>query len=159
MAERVLGRSPYLSPWTGLGQLTLAEVWAGRGELLRAEEAARGALPMFAAGPVGRPLCWAVLGRSLLAQGRIGEALGAVEEAQAALRAIGGMSLLDIRVHLAAGEVYRAAGNPDAAREALAEGARQMARRVEQITEAAVRERFLMNVRDNVRLRQLGEAG
>jgi hypothetical protein len=159
MAERVLGRSPYPSPWTGLGQLTLAEVWMGRGELLRAEEAARRALPMFAAGPVGRPLYWAVLSRSLLAQGRIGEALGAVEEAQAALRAIGGMSLLDIRVHLAAGEVYRAAGNPDAAREALAEGARQMARRVEQITEAAVRERFLMNVRDNVRLRQLGEAG
>lgn len=156
MAQRVLGRTPYPGFWTGLGQLALAEVWAHRGELSRAEAAARQALPMFPAGTVGVPLGQAVLGRTLLAQGqgRLDEALGIVEGGLGTLRALGGRSFLDSHIYLAAVEAYRAAGNDGAAQEALAEGVHQMEWRAARIPDAAARERFLTGMRDNVRLRE-----
>jgi hypothetical protein len=161
MAQRVLGRSPYPSFWTGLGHLALAEVWARRGELSRAEAAARQALPMFPAGTVGGPLGQGVLSRVLLAQGqgRLDEALGAVEEGLGALRALGGRSFLDSHIYLAAVEAYQAAGNTAAAREALAEGVQQMDWRAARIPDPAARMRFLTDVKDNVRLLELQAAG
>jgi hypothetical protein len=156
MGERMLAESPFPSFWSGLAQVALAEVWAGRGELPRAEDAARQALQMFAAGPVGRPLGFAVLSRILLKRGQgLGEVLATVEQGLAALRELGGLSLLDTKLYLVATEVYQAAGHREAARDALVAGSRLIQRRAAQIPEAAARERFLTGVRDNARLLEL----
>jgi hypothetical protein len=155
LAEQLLASNPYPGFWTGLANVVLAEVWAARGELQRAEEAVRRALPVFVANQGGKPLGCAVLGRILLGQGRLGEALAAVKEGQTVLQAIGGTSLLDTKLHLAAAEIHQAAENPEAAREALAAGARLIEWRAAQIPEGAARERFRTGVRYNARLLEL----
>jgi hypothetical protein len=160
LAQRMFTGGAFPGFFTGLGHVALAEVWAERGELLRAEEAVRQALPMFAAGRVGRPLGLGVLSRILLAQGpgRLAEAVAAAEEGLAALQAVGGISLLDVKLHLAAVEAYRAAGDHQAAWQALSLGCRQLERRAAQIPEGAARERFLTGMRDNARLLALKAA-
>ena len=157
LAETVLQSIPAPNLWSGFGRCALASALAGLGELTAAEEEARRAVEMLLVSPPGRTLAFAVLCRSLLAQGRATDARQVADEGLARLAELGGSSWMDVKLRLVAAEAYDAAEDRTAAQAALIPAQRQIQRRAGQIPDAVTRERFL-GLATHVRVQELARA-
>jgi hypothetical protein len=144
------------SLWSGMTQVALALVEADSGAEEAVEQAARQALQAFASAPVGHPLACALLGESLLRQGRLAEADAVVKDGLARLKAQGGEGFCDIKLHLVAAAVGNALGQAAAARDALAAAERKLGETVARIPAGEARQRFLDHSRDQAKQRSLG---
>jgi hypothetical protein len=129
--------------WTGMAQASLAMAEATAGDFKMGEAVARQALQIFASSPGGQPMAYALLGRCLLAQGRLEEAAAAVEQGLVQLQAQEGEGLYDIELYEVAAAVRRALGQEEAARRAIAEADRKRDDRAGRIPDPEVRRRFL----------------
>jgi hypothetical protein len=156
LAQAASGYSQLPPFWAGLARAALAIVWTDEGALDAAEVAAREALRILAGAPAGLPLACALLGRILLAQGRLQDAEVAVNQGLAQLAVQGGAGLLDTKLHLVSGELWRALGQATAAREAFERARRALAQHAAQIPESAARQRFLDRSREHAWLRGAG---
>ncbi|HEX2569485.1 MAG TPA: AAA family ATPase [Polyangia bacterium] len=156
LAEEAEGDPLMPSFWAGMVHVALAIVYGDVGERGAAERAAGRALEVFTRAPAASPLAYALLGRILLAGGRLSEAGAAIEKGLEQLHAQGGMGLCDTKLHLAAAEVRRALGQEEAAARALRDARRTLDRHAARIADAESRERFLSHSREHARLQALG---
>jgi hypothetical protein len=155
MAETALDGVPMPAFWSGQAFAAQAEALLARGELAQAEAQARRMHACFQQAPSGLPLGCALLGQVLLAAGQVVEARQVVEEGMAALALLGGVAFMDVKLHLAAAEVYLVEGDEAAARRMLEEAERRIGQRAEGIEDLATRERYLEEVRVHARIRAL----
>jgi tetratricopeptide (TPR) repeat protein len=156
LAEQIIAQSPAPNFWIGLAYAALAGALLGQRQLEAAEGAARqGAAVMKSMGPPGRPLTQALLGRILLAEGRVEEAEAAVAEGLAAREELGGACFLEVKLLLAAAEIAHAAGDAARGRRWLAEAVQLLERRAGELPDAAMRERFMGEIKDHARVREL----
>lgn len=158
LAEAASGYSQLPPFWAGMARAALAIVWTDEGALETAEAAAREAIRILAQAPAGLPLTCALLGRILLAQGRLEEAAATARDGLAQLAAQGGAGLLDTKLHLVAGQVWRSLGQAAAAQEAFAQARRTLAQHAARIPTDAARQRFLAHSREHAWLEGVGVA-
>ena len=142
--------------WAGMTHVALSTVYGDEGDLGAAERSAMRALEVFRGAPAATPMACALLGRILLAGGRLDEAEVAVQKGFAQLEVQGGMGLLDTKLHLVAAELGRASGQEEAAEHALANARQTLDRHAAQIADAESRGRFLFHSRERARLETLG---
>ncbi|MDI1448983.1 serine/threonine-protein kinase [Polyangium sp. 6x1] len=129
----------------------LAEIALSRGQTSLAEKHARRAVD--AVGDTGGMLLYwhaATHLRALLACGRVGEALAAVEKRLPSFLALDGAGYFDVPFRLAVAETFFAAGARAAGEDALCETLRQIELRAEHVHDAAARSLYLAR-KDNVR--------
>ncbi|MDI3282151.1 serine/threonine-protein kinase [Polyangium sp. 15x6] len=129
----------------------LAEIALSRGEASLAEAHARRAVT--AVGDTGGLLVYWHEGthlRTLLACGRVDEALATVEKRLPSFLALDGSGYFDVPFRLAVAETFFAAGDPAAGRDALRETRRQIELRAENIHDVTSRSRYLEK-KDNLR--------
>src|SRR5262249_26486977 len=114
-----------------------------------AERDARAAIEALSAAPPLRAGAIAVLSRSLLGQGRAGEALVAASEAFTLLSFLGTIEEGESLVRLAYAEALAANGEEASFRQAIASAREQLLTRAARISDLTWRERFLNSVPDN----------
>lgn len=142
----------------GGARLYLATTLALDGQLEAAERAAREAAEITRSMPILLPSTLATLARVLLGQGRRDEALAAAREAVSLRDAVAGVDEGESLVRLVHAEALEAAGDHEAAREAIVKAHRRLLERAARIQQAVWRESFLGNVPDNARTIALGAA-
>jgi eukaryotic-like serine/threonine-protein kinase len=140
------------APLIGEARGVLAEIMRRRGDLTDAEREARAAceavrpFPSFGWGVI------ALHARILLGQERAEDALAVAEAGVREIERLGleGSGEIDLRLSLA--EALHAVGRTDAARETLADVLPRLKKRLDDIPEAAARERYLTEVPANARI-------
>ncbi|MDI1475054.1 serine/threonine-protein kinase [Polyangium sp. y55x31] len=146
--------------YEGASVRVLAEIALSRGQASIAEAHARRAVTAVTeAGAEGMLVYWCVAThvRTLLACGRVGEALAIVEERLPSFLALDGAGYFDVPFRLAVAETFFAAGDPAAGRDALGEALRQIELRAGHIHDATSRSRYLAK-KDNIRAFALARA-
>jgi hypothetical protein len=138
----------------GLVHGVLARVAARRGELAEAEKKAREARELLARFPSFR-LFSCPLGAVLLAQGRTAEAREVATLDAREWGALGGAGAASVGVNLELAECCLAQGDTAAGEAALRQALDCLLSRVEDIPDAAARERFLRQVPENARTLEL----
>src|SRR5262249_5248778 len=106
--------------YEGPGRRVLADVLCRRGEPAAAEREARAALPLLRFLPLDRMAATATLAAALRAQAGASEARGAAADAMAQYEALGAFGYRGAFARLVHVEALDAAGDPIAARQALA---------------------------------------
>ncbi len=139
----------------GVAHLALAKVSVAQGWYTEAETHARQACEL-----IGVILHFQVVARTLLsallrAQGRVQEARAEAEACGQMLERMGGMGAAAVGAWLALAEACFAQGDTDAGDEALGQASRCMNLRAQDLPDSATRERFLRDVPENARTREL----
>ncbi len=146
-----------LSPnYTGFAHSVLSQILLQQGDLQAAVEHARSAVSMLVMMRPYQIVAFINLSRALLALGQVAEARAAAEEGLQIVTDLGGSGYNEVSLRLAVAEAQNAAGDPAAARAALARTLEELDHRAAQISDPAQRARFLNQVRDNARSRELG---
>jgi hypothetical protein len=150
LAEAVVS-SPVITFWIGLGYCALAGLRAAHGEFAVAEGLVRRVLSPVALGPLAASL----LGRILVAQGKVEEARAVVEQELERLSGRGGRGFMDIKLYLAAAELRHAGGEDAGAREALSRASALIDEHAAAMADEAMRVRYRSDVPDNARVLEL----
>ena len=146
-----------LSPnYTGFAHSVLSQILLQQGDLQAAVEHARSAVSMLVMMRPYQIVAFINLSRALLALGQVAEARAAAEEGLQIVTDLGGSGYNEVSLRLAVAEAQNAAGDPAAARAALARTLEELDHRPPQIRDPAQRTRFLNQVRGNARSRELG---
>ena len=154
-ADAIAAQSPSL---LGIARGALAEVARRRGDLAGAEAASAAACAAVRPFP---PYAWDLVARRvriLLALGRVDDALSTGEEALHELTRLGLSGYGEVALRLAVAEARHALGLEDDAREAITKAVQGLRRRLEDIPDAAARERYMTNVPAHARLLSLSRA-
>jgi tetratricopeptide (TPR) repeat protein len=138
-----------------LAHAVLAEVWAREGAWAAAEEEIRRALAISPPGFAVQPMMFAILAEVLRRQGRLADAVGAAREGLARLGRLGGSCWNDIKLSVAATEVFLQAGLREEAQETTRAAGRLLRERMARFPEEAMRERYLTRVPHNARAFEL----
>ncbi|EYF03898.1 Serine/threonine protein kinase [Chondromyces apiculatus DSM 436] len=136
----------------GIARTYLARIALASGDVEGAEREARVAAALLEVAPPVRAAAFALLSRSLLAQGRTQEALGPAEEGSALLTALGSLEEGEALVGLVHAEALAAAGRTREAEEALEAARERLYTRAESIRDPARRAQFLTRVPDHAAL-------
>ncbi|WP_437738763.1 protein kinase domain-containing protein [Sorangium sp. So ce1335] len=139
----------------GVARVYAALVAHAAGDFRAAESDARGAAELLQEAPPSRAGALAALARALTAQGDVEEALAAAREASDLLARHGGIESFESLVLVASVEAARAAGDHERARDAAARARGRLIARAAAIPEPALRESFLLRVRENAMLLSL----
>ncbi len=139
----------------GIAHVALARVAAFQGQLREAEVQARRACAVLAMFVPYRLMAYATLSTVLLAQQRVAEARAEAEQGVHALEKMGGAGAVSVGMWLALAEACFAQADMAAGGHALREAVRCLRLRAEDIPEEAARERFLSQVPENARTREL----
>ena len=156
LVETALARNAEPDPWTAMGYVVLARVHAAEGDLAAAEAEIHKALDIGKAMPLGLPMASPVLIRILLQQGRIEEAQKAAMEGLQVLARQGGTSWMDVRLYLAAAEVFHEADDDEAAWQAAGTAWALVEQRAAEIPDPEICERYLA-LPDSMQARELAE--
>jgi len=140
------------------GRWALAEVARRAGEHEEAIRQARAAIALRGAAPLDRAAAGAVLGKALLAEGRVDEALAAAEESYARYEAVRGFGYRGAFARLVRVECLDAAGKRSEALEALGAARERILEITEKMPDRAHRRSFLESVPENARTLALAEA-
>ncbi|MEI8256960.1 MAG: hypothetical protein WCJ30_14905, partial [Deltaproteobacteria bacterium] len=136
-----------------LAHENIARVWLERGDLSRAEDAARTSIECADGSPAIRAPSLAVLADVLLAANRVDEAFAAANEAYATLTAAKSLSDGTTMVRLAWAECLHALGRVDEARGVLRDANERIENDVRSVDDPGVRAGIL-EVPDNARVRR-----
>lgn len=139
----------------GLLHCALAHGLMRLGALPEAAETARAACAIFVFSPALRITAYTVSMRVLLKQGYAAEAQSLGEKGLQDLRAGDGGGYGEVAFLLVLAEAHQAVGAIAAAQDTLAQALLQMNLRADQIPDPGVREQFLTQVTENVRIREL----
>lgn len=148
--------APQANPFV-LGTLNcaLAHALMMLGDMEAAMAAARASCEYLVVSPTIRTRSYATYIQILLRQGCATEARAVGELAMRELTAYGGGGCAEVALLLSLAEARHAAGDTSAAHTALKEALHQMNLRADKIPDPAMRERFLTQVPENVRIREL----
>src|SRR5262249_38230498 len=135
-----------------------AQVLLMQGRVDGAREAAETALSFLQRTLSHRPPVYRTLVCALLRMGRAEEARRAAEEALVLRRKLGELGAGDVPLRLAAAEARWATGDVELAASDLGEILALLARRADNIPDPSVRARYLENVPENARARELAAA-
>lgn len=141
--------------YTGFAHGVLSQILRHQGDLQAAEEHARKAVAMLVMMRPYQIVAFINLCRALLAQGRVGEARAAAEQGLQIVTDLGGSGYNEVSLRLAVAEARYADSDLAAAHEALAFTLAELQRRAVQIVDPEQRARFLQQVPDNARAREL----
>jgi hypothetical protein len=151
------GRTQHLPLEEGRGRWVLAEVLRRAGDLDGADREIQPALAM--AVPLEHPGVLATRAALRLAQGRVGEALAAAEEAFVRCTAMGGCGMFrGAFVRLVRAEALDATGARAAARDAIADARTRLLAIASKIPDPAYRSSFLEDVPEHARTFALSRA-
>jgi tetratricopeptide (TPR) repeat protein len=139
----------------GLAQVVLAKVAALQGQFSEAEARARKACEMLDTFVYYRLMAYTTLSAVLLAQQRVVEARAEAEQGVKALEKTGDAGAMSVPTWLALAEACFAQADTAAGENALRKAVRCLRLRAEDIPEEAARERFLSQVPENARTRDL----
>jgi tetratricopeptide (TPR) repeat protein len=157
-AQLAMGVIPTKNQWlVGLAYGVLAEIKLRQGDLPGAEAEACAACEALRPFP---PLSWEIIAlrlRILREQGRTAEALEIGQGALQDLERLGLAGYGEIHLRLAVAEARHAAGQTDAARAALEKTLERLRVRVDNIPDAAARERYITQVPTHARLLALAK--
>lgn len=143
----------------GVAHGALARVLMAEGRLDEALEEAEKALSTWQHYRCWRPQAYRTLIEIFLCQGRADAARQAAEEGLRCLESIGGCSgYSEVPLRLAIAEARALAGDKDAARQAIAETIRVIDLRASKIPDPAARTRYVDEVPEHVRARELDRA-
>lgn len=142
----------------GLAAEALARVAMKQGALAEAEAWAREAFALLAPFPVFQLSACNVLSAVLLAQGRSRESRQQAEQGGHLLQQQGGAGSAAVGVWLALAETCEAQADDAGAMEALRRALGCLLLRLEDLPDAAARQRFLHHVPENVRVLQLAQS-
>ena len=134
-----------------------ASVAARRGQWDLAESHARAAMPAYQAFPAWMMEVPAVLVRSLVALGRLNEAVAIAEQALSVISSLECVGFHEVNMRLAASETFQAAGNLDRAHAELRETLRQIQLRADDITDPFWKNSYLTRNPYCVRVQQLAK--
>jgi tetratricopeptide (TPR) repeat protein len=134
----------------------LAMIYFEHGAIDRSEQELRIALDLVQ-GPL-RYQILANLARVLLSRGRIAEAYAAAREASDGLEQVGSVEEGEAQIRLMLAESLAAAGEHNAAREAVTRARARLLERAMQITDPSRRRSFLERLPENARTLQLADA-
>jgi tetratricopeptide (TPR) repeat protein len=126
------------------------------GQFESAEKLARKAVEILAVAPPARAGALAQVARSLLAQGRVDDALATAREAMELLGSLGSADEGETLIRLVYAEALHAVGNHSAARAAILAARDRLHERAEKIGDARWRDSFLHRVPENARTLELG---
>lgn len=145
-----------LSPnYTGFAHAVLGQVLRKQGALTEALASSQQAVAMLAMMRPYQLYAYVSLIRVLMEQGRGSEAQAVSADALQVLEQLGCAGCVEVGLRLTIAEAHHAAGNFPAAQLALTEAVKQLYRRADSIPNPTVRTRYLEQVVDNVRLRDL----
>ncbi|WP_437274864.1 protein kinase [Sorangium sp. So ce375] len=133
----------------------LARIGLPAGDLGIAEREARGAVALSDGVQPFGPITAAVLARTLLALGRVDEAIQAAARASAMLAEFGAVEEGESLVRLTYAEALAASGRHAEAADAIASARTALLARAEKLSDPTWRERFLHDVPDNARTLEL----
>jgi eukaryotic-like serine/threonine-protein kinase len=139
----------------GIAHVVLAKVAVHQRQLLEAETQARKACEVLAMFVSYQLMAYTTLSAVLLAQQRVAEARAEAEQGILALEKIGSAGEGSVGMWLALAEACFAQADMAAGEHALREAVRCLCLRAEDIPEEAARERFLSQVPENARTREL----
>jgi len=139
----------------GMAHMALAKVAVQQGQLLEAEAQARKAREVLAVFVPYQLMAYTTLSGVLLAQQRVAEARAEAEQGVHALEKMSDAGVVSVGVWLALAEACFAQADTAAGERALREAVRCLRLRAEDIPEEAARERFLSQVPENARTREL----
>ncbi|HZF52075.1 MAG TPA: hypothetical protein VE093_25655, partial [Polyangiaceae bacterium] len=139
-------------------QSALARVLMAQGRLSEAQKAAEEALAVYQNARAVRPRAYRTLIEILLRRGRLADAERTADEALQCLDELGGAGFCEVPLRLAIAEARAAGGDIAKAREALEQTLRLIDRCADQIPDPAMRARYLNDVPENVRARELARA-
>ncbi|MBN1204105.1 MAG: protein kinase [Myxococcaceae bacterium] len=139
----------------GIAHLALAKLAALQGHLSEAEAQARKACEVLAMFVPYRLLAHTTLSAVLLAQKRVAEARAEAEQGVKALEQMGGAGAMSVGTWLALAEACFAQADTAAGEQALRKAVHCARLRAEDIPEDVARERFLSQVPENARTREL----
>jgi tetratricopeptide (TPR) repeat protein len=139
----------------GLMHLVLARVEAGSGKPAEGEVLARKACELLAPLPPFVPQASLFLAALLLAQGRVAEAREVAARALRQAESIGGAGISQVGLLQVLAEACFAGGDTEAGEQALRQALECVRSRATLIEDEAVRERFLRQVPENVRILEL----
>jgi serine/threonine protein kinase/tetratricopeptide (TPR) repeat protein len=139
----------------GLAHVVLAKVAALQGQLSEAEARARKACELLAMFVSYQLMAYTSLSAVLLAQQRVAEARAEAERGVKALEKMGHAGAMSVTMWLALAEACFAQADTAAGEHALREAMRCLRLRAEDIPEETARERFLSQVPENARTREL----
>jgi tetratricopeptide (TPR) repeat protein len=142
----------------GTARRVLGSLLARRGDLEEAAKEATLAVEALSVSPPLRPSALATLAEVELARGRVGEAVAAAREAMEAMEALGRVEEGEAAVRLAFAEALFAAGDEEEAREAIRAARERLLERAARIADAGWRKRFLEGVHENARTLALAGA-
>ncbi len=151
LADGTVGTKGINSIYLGMAHDVRAHAHLRLHRLDRAEEEARRAVTVLRSIPTLRLSASATLVRVLIAQGRAAEARSIADDGLAEAEAMGGIGCAEVRLRVAAAEARDAAGDAEGARAALRSA-------LEQIQVRDWRARYLADVPDNARARELTES-
>jgi tetratricopeptide (TPR) repeat protein len=134
----------------GCSRVYLAEIFHAMGDLAATQREAKAALGLLVAAPPWRPYALAVVARAELAQGDVGAARVAIEEA---MRGVDSAEEGESTIRLVYADVLDACGETLAARAAIEAARDRISARAARITDADDRERFLGAISEHVRTR------
>jgi tetratricopeptide (TPR) repeat protein len=130
----------------GLSRHYLATIALLAGDVASAEREARAAIDLLARNPPLRTHALATFARALLAGGRTKEALDAAGEARTTMDTLGGIQEGEALVRLVHAEALHAAGDRQAAREAIARALTRLHERAARLRDEIWRRSFLHDV-------------
>ena len=139
-------------------RLLLARVLLDGGALEQALEQAQGAVPITKASLPEHAVAGGIIAQVFLRSGRAGEALAAATGAMQILQALRSVAPCDAFVRLTFAEARFAAGDPDAARAALAAARDRLLSRADKIRAPDLRRSFLEAIPDHARTLSLADA-
>jgi len=138
-----------------LAYLVLARVEAGSGELAQAEKLAREACELLASLPPFIPLAQWMVAMLVLLQGRVSEARELAAKALRHPEALGGRGVAQVGLLQVLADACFAEGDTEEGEKALRQALRCVRSRAAEIPDEAVRERYLRQVPENVRVQEL----
>ncbi len=144
--------SPNIS---GLAYSILSQVLQRQGQPSAAEEAGRKAITMLTMMRSYRITAYVQLMRALLAQGRGADACAIAKEARNLAAALDGCGFNEVSLRVSLSESFHAAGEIETAQAELRRAISELASRAENIPDQAARKRYLTEVPDNARVREL----
>jgi eukaryotic-like serine/threonine-protein kinase len=133
----------------GAARAYLAEIDLLGGDLRAAEREARAATSTLSVAPSLRPIAVALLGRVLLGQDRLDEALACAREAMAALASLGALEEGETMVRLVHATALRASGREREFTTAILDARDHLLARAAKIGDPVWRDRFLAGVAEN----------
>ncbi len=155
MAQHILNTERINVLHLGLARLVVAKVAALQGKPQEAEEEARRACDVLVMFVPYQLMARATLGELLLAQQRTAEARTEAEQGVRVLERLGPAGAVSVSTWLALAEACFAQADTEPGEHALREALRCMRLRASDIPEEAARERFLRQVPENARAREL----